>query len=94
MYDGQDEDLYVHFSAVAQRLGVYTVEDYANILEFLVERWNVEKLTGLSDEGRKAQHYVCRLAPKIRRLEERAQMRAKPKPDVTFSWIFNRSVKL
>ena len=76
MYDGQDEDLYVHFSAVAQRLGVYTVEDYANILEFLVERWNVEKLTGLSDEGRKAQDYVCRLAPKIRRLEERAQMRA------------------
>src|SRR4051812_38897404 len=29
MYDGRDPDLFGHFAAVAQRLGVYTVEDDA-----------------------------------------------------------------
>ena len=55
MYDGQDDNLFEHFSTVAQRLGVYTAKDYADILEFLVERWNVETLSGLSSEGHRAQ---------------------------------------
>ncbi|KAL0302920.1 UNVERIFIED_CONTAM: Stearoyl-[acyl-carrier-protein] 9-desaturase, chloroplastic [Sesamum radiatum] len=94
MYDGRDENLFDHFSAVAQRLGVYTAKDYADILEFLVARWEVEKLTGLSGEGRKAQDYVCGLPPRIRRLEERAHARAKQAPPVPFSWIYGREVKL
>ena len=92
MYDGQDDSLFEHFSAVAQRLGVYTAKDYADILEFLVGRWNLEKLVGLSGEGRKAQDYVCGLAPRIRKLEERAQGRAKPATAVPFSWIFGRKM--
>ncbi|KAG0480920.1 hypothetical protein HPP92_011778 [Vanilla planifolia] len=75
MFDGRDDNLFEHFSAVAQRLGVYTAKDYANILEFLVGRWKVEELTGLSSEGRKAQEYVCTLVPRIRKIEERAQGR-------------------
>ncbi|KAJ8755141.1 hypothetical protein K2173_018939 [Erythroxylum novogranatense] len=94
MYDGRDENLFEHFSAVAQRLGVYTAKDYVDILEFLVGRWKVEKLTGLSGEGRKAQDYVCGLAPRMRRLVDRAQGRAKEAPTIPFSWIFDRQVKL
>jgi acyl-[acyl-carrier-protein] desaturase len=94
MYDGRDDNLFEHFSAVAQRLGVYTARDYADILEHLVARWNVEKLTGLSAEGCKAQEYVCNLASRIRRLEERASGRAKQAPPVSFSWVFDRQVKL
>ena len=94
MYDGRDDNLFDHFSAVAQRLGVYTARDYADILEFLVGRWEVEKLTGLSSEGQKAQDYVCSLPPRIRRLEERARERAKQAPSMPFSWIFDRQVKL
>ncbi|XP_022962143.1 acyl-[acyl-carrier-protein] desaturase, chloroplastic [Cucurbita moschata] len=94
MYDGRDDNLFDHFSAVAQRLGVYTAKDYADILEFLVARWKVEKLTGLSGEGQKAQDYVCGLPARIRRLEERAQARAKEGPAIPFSWIFDREVKL
>nr|GEY53171.1 stearoyl-[acyl-carrier-protein] 9-desaturase, chloroplastic [Tanacetum cinerariifolium] len=70
MYDGRDDNLFEHFSAVAQRLGVYTAKDYADILEFLVGRWKVFDLTGLSGEGRKALEYVRGLPPRIRRLEE------------------------
>ncbi|XP_047330383.1 stearoyl-[acyl-carrier-protein] 9-desaturase, chloroplastic [Impatiens glandulifera] len=94
MYDGRDEKLFDHFSSVAQRLGVYTAKDYADILEFLVVRWKVEKLMGLSGEAQKAQEYVCGLAPRIRKLEERAQSRAKQTATIPFSWIFDRAVKL
>ncbi|OMO50147.1 Ribosomal protein L22/L17 [Corchorus capsularis] len=94
MYDGHDDFLFDHYSAVAQRLGVYTAKDYADILEFFVGRWKVEKLTGLSAEGRKAQDFVCELPKKIRRIEEKVATRAKAKqPSTTpFSWIFNREI--
>ncbi|MQM14971.1 hypothetical protein Taro_047907, partial [Colocasia esculenta] len=94
MYDGRDDNLFEHFSAVAQRVGVYTARDYADILEFLVGRWKVEDLAGLSGEGKRAQDFVCTLAPRIRRLEERAQGRAKQAPMVPFSWIYDRKVQL
>uniref|UniRef100_H9NA54 Acyl-[acyl-carrier-protein] desaturase n=1 Tax=Ophrys garganica TaxID=145943 RepID=H9NA54_9ASPA len=95
MYDGRDDNLFMHFSSVAQRLGVYTAKDYADILEFLVERWNVEELTGLSSEGRKAQDYVCTLVPRIRKVDERAQgMAKKGGQTMRFSWIHDREVML
>ncbi|XP_065012346.1 stearoyl-[acyl-carrier-protein] 9-desaturase, chloroplastic isoform X1 [Musa acuminata AAA Group] len=94
MYDGHDDNLFEHFSAVAQRLGVYTAKDYADILEFLVVRWNLEKLSVLSGEASQAQDFVCTLAPRIRRLEERAQGKAKQSPRIPFSWINYREVQL
>lgn len=95
MYDGCDQNIYDKFSLLAQRTGVYTAKDYADILEHLVKRWNVEKLPGLSSRGQQAQDYVCGLASRIRKLEERAQSRVKKGPKVgTFSWIFNREVAI
>ncbi|KAJ4973379.1 hypothetical protein NE237_006553 [Protea cynaroides] len=96
MYDGQDPDLFCHFSAVAERLGVYTAGDYADIMDFLVGRWKLEKLEGLGDSGLQAQDFVCGLAPRLRKLQERAQHRAqKMQPQsVRFSWIFNKEVTL
>ncbi|CAL4969241.1 unnamed protein product [Urochloa decumbens] len=94
MYDGRDEGLFARFSAVAQRLGVYTTRDYADIIEFLVRRWGVADLTGLSGEGRRAQEFVCSLGPRFRRLEERAQDRAKEAEFAPFSWIYDRKVQL
>ncbi|KAG9154684.1 hypothetical protein Leryth_019030 [Lithospermum erythrorhizon] len=64
------------------------------ILMLLTLIWEVEKLTGLSGEGHKAQDYVCTLAPRIRKLEERAQARAKERAPVPFSWIFDKEIKL
>ena len=97
MYDGRDDGLFARFSAVAQRLGVYTARDYADIIEFLVRRWGVADLTGLSGEGRRAQEFVCSLGPRFRRLEERAQAaRAKDAAAefAPFSWIYDRRVQL
>ncbi|MCL7026522.1 hypothetical protein MKW94_012777 [Papaver nudicaule] len=96
MFDGQDDNLFEHYSDVAQRLGVYTAKDYADILELLVSKWKVEKLTDLSADGRKAQDYVCNLAKRIRRLDERSQMMRHAKIAQThrFSWVFNKEVQL
>lgn len=94
MYDGRDDNLFDNYSSVAQRIGVYTARDYADILEFLVGRWKVEQITGLSGEGRKAQEYVCGLPPRIRRLEERAAARVKETSTIPFSWIHDREVLL
>uniref|UniRef100_A0A4P8GLD3 Acyl-[acyl-carrier-protein] desaturase n=1 Tax=Jatropha curcas TaxID=180498 RepID=A0A4P8GLD3_JATCU len=94
MFDGKDDNLFEHYSAVAQRIEVYTAKDYADILEFLVGRWKVENLTGLSGDGHRAQDFICGLPARIRRLEERAQGRAKQSSNVPFSWIFGRELKV
>lgn len=96
MYDGEDPKLFEHFAAIAQRLGVYTTNDYADNLEFFIERWNLEKIEGLTKEGNCAQDYVCGLVPTIRRLQERADERARKRMPhgVKFSWIFNKEVNL
>ena len=65
MYDGSDDNLFDHFSIVAQRLRVYIAKDYANILEFLVGKWNVKKLIGFSGDWRKSIGVCWRVSPKV-----------------------------
>jgi acyl-[acyl-carrier-protein] desaturase len=86
---------------VAQQLGVYTVKDYADIVEHLVKRWRLEYLQdGLSSEGRQARDFVCGLPERMRRMQEKFEDRARKSgasdgPDtVQFSWVFGRQVKV
>ena len=97
MYDGDNTTLFDDYAAVAQRTGVYTGNDYASIIEHLIARWNVEKREGFSPEGKRAQDFVCKLPPRIRRLAERAADKKKNSGVPThqkFSWVFNRDVQL
>ncbi|KAL3365952.1 hypothetical protein AABB24_010866 [Solanum stoloniferum] len=90
MYDGQDPNIFEHFSAISERQGIYTSRHYAEILEFFIIRWKLEKLEGLIGEARRAQDYVCGLPPRVRKLESRAK-KIEPR-QVKFSWIFNKQV--
>ena len=96
MYDGENENIFEHFSLVAQRTEVYTARDYADIVEHLVKRWGVETMVGLSSRGQEAQDYVCNLPDRFRKLEERAHAKAarmkKESVSANISWVFNRSV--
>lgn len=95
MHDGRDARLFENFSAVAQKIGVYTAGDYAGIVEFLVDRWKLQQLErGLSGEGRRARDFICELGPRMRKVQERAEDRAaKARPRrVRFSWLFDREV--
>lgn len=97
MHDGRDPHLFNHFSAVAQRLGVYTAKDYAGIVEFLVDKWGLEKMEELDSDGRRAQDYVCGLGRRIRKLQERAEDKAAKYTDtrkIKLSWIFDRELQL
>lgn len=92
MTDGNDPLLYENFSAVAQRLEVYSAIDYAEIIEHLVNHWKLGELTGLTPEAEKEQEYICRLPNRYRKLAERSMNKKKDEVPVqhAFSWIFNR----
>jgi len=96
MTDGVSESLYEDFSAVAQRLGVYTAVDYAEILGHLVQRWDLEHMEGLSAEAEKERDYLCKLPKRYKKLAERSMNKKKKvdeeEPERRFSWIHGRTV--
>jgi acyl-[acyl-carrier-protein] desaturase len=89
-------NLFNDFATVAESIGVYTAHDYVDIMEHLIERWDVAHLTGLNAEGIEAQEYVCTLPARFRKLAERKEAkfaRAGSRSErVTFSWLFDRSL--
>jgi len=98
MTDGKDPDLYENFSNVAQRLGVYTAIDYADIIDHLVKTWDLENLEGLDSEGEKERDYLCKLPVRYRKLAERSMNKKKKVtedeiPMKTFNWIYGRSAR-
>jgi len=91
MFDGHDADLFAHFAAVAQRIGVYTVLDYADIVEHLVKTWGVAGLS-VSGKASRAQEYVCGLAGTYRKLADRVADGLEATEKVAFRWIQGRRV--
>ncbi|GMY32719.1 stearoy-l ACP desaturase [Fagus crenata] len=92
MYDGSDQNLFVNVSTVSSRIGAYSALDYIDVMEHFVAKWNVEKLTGLSSEGKKAQDFVCELPRRMRKVERRNEKKVKEMQTIPFSWIFGREV--
>jgi len=91
MDDGRDPDLFDHFAVVAQRTNVYTVRDYASIIEHLVKTWNIAGRT-VTGTAAQAQDDLCRQAERYARLAERASATLEKQPPVAFSWIRDRKV--
>lgn len=89
MYDGKDPDLFDHFALVAQRIGVYTARDYAQIIDHLVKTWNIASLS-VSGPAAKAQHYLCRQAERYAAFADEISDRLAKQPLIKFSWIYDR----
>jgi acyl-[acyl-carrier-protein] desaturase len=89
MHDEKDNNLFTKFSNVAQKVGVYTAKDYADIISNLVKGWNIENLTGLSDIAAKAQDYLCNLSERYLAVAERLSFAGSAEK---FSWIYDREV--
>ncbi|MBI3831126.1 MAG: acyl-ACP desaturase [Planctomycetes bacterium] len=92
MYDGQNKNLFAEFSIVAQRLGVYTFQDYIQILDQFLEQWKIAALTQLSSEAAAAQEYLCRLPAMLRRRTAFMEGRVKAGIPMGFLWINGRKV--
>lgn len=52
--------LFADYAGVAERVGVYTAVDYADILDHLVARWGIEGLTGLNGEEYRRQEFLIK----------------------------------
>ncbi len=91
MDDGGDGDVFSNFAVVAQRLEVYTMRDYADIIAHLVDFWRVGHCK-VSGEAARAQDYVCGLSEKYAAKAERFQEIARELPAEPFNWIFRRQV--
>lgn len=91
MFDGKDPDLFEHFAAVAQRLGVYTIHDYASIVEHLVSTWRIAS-RAVCDKGARAQDYLCKHAERIRATADAMAETMSAQVATPFSWIYDRAV--
>jgi acyl-[acyl-carrier-protein] desaturase len=91
MFDGKDPDLFDNFSAVAQRLGLYTVRDYAAIVRHLTESWGVGGRR-LSGKAARAQEFLCKHAERVEEMADQVAESLASAPAVRFSWINDRQI--
>jgi acyl-[acyl-carrier-protein] desaturase len=81
---GKIGSAFEEFSNTAQRIGVYTSHDYVEILEKLIKRWEIDKITGLNDEAEKARDYLMKLPARMYRISERMKV---PENSFQFKWV-------
>ncbi len=77
------DNLYTRFSAITQKMGIYTAFDYAAIIKHLTDLWKIDALTGLSDYAARAQDYLCQLSDRYRKVAERL----KEPETVKLAWL-------
>ena len=90
MSDGVDLHLFDHFAIVAQRLGVYTFQDYSEILKHLIDFWDIASITNLSAEAARCQEHLCRLPNQYLAKVDRVRDIISRAPKEPFAWIFDR----
>jgi acyl-[acyl-carrier-protein] desaturase len=73
-----------HFTDAAQRLGVYTSQDYTDILEGLINTWKLDQVKDLNGAAEKARDYIMALPNRLRRVADRMPV---PKLEYKFKWI-------
>lgn len=72
------------FSEAAQRIGVYTSADYVDILQKLIDKWEIAKIDNLTDEAQRARDYIMSLPARLTRLSERIVI---PDHSHEFKWV-------
>ncbi|AEE54335.1 acyl-ACP desaturase [Haliscomenobacter hydrossis] len=80
---GNDRNMFARFSAITQKIGIYTTWDYAKIIEHLVEFWKIENVTGLTGAAAKAQVYLSKLPERYLRIAERV----KAPEEISLVWL-------
>ena len=81
---GKAGEAFETFSNCAQRLGVYTAQDYVDILRKLNNYWEIDKIRSLSDEAEKARDYLVKLPARLERIAERMKF---PQDQYRFKWV-------
>ncbi len=77
-------DIWGHFSDAAQRIQVYTTQDYIAIFNALLGQWEIGNMTGLNEKAEKARDYVMNLPQRLLNIAERTKT---PELQYEFKWI-------
>ena len=72
------------FSNSAQKMGVYTALDYVDILKKLNVIWDINKLSGLTDEAERARDFLMKLPDRMAKISERLVL---PEETEKFKWV-------
>ncbi|OUS19804.1 acyl-ACP desaturase [Nonlabens dokdonensis] len=72
------------FSNSAQRIGVYTAQDYIDIMQKLIDQWDIANMTHLTEEAEKARDYLMKLPARMERVSQRIKI---PEEAAKFSWV-------
>lgn len=72
------------FSDSAQRIGVYTAHDYVDIMQKLIDKWEIDKISNLTDEAEKARDFLMKLPQRMTRVSERLVI---PETSHIFKWV-------
>ena len=81
---GKIGDLFEHFSHSAQRLGVYTSQDYVDILHGLLQDWRIDQVTELNDQAERARDYLMALPDRLTRISQRIRV---PESPHAYRWL-------
>ena len=81
---GMIGQVFTHFSDAAQRMMVYTTQDYINILNDLLKEWKIESITGINDSAERARDYLMALPGRLQRISDRLKV---PEKEFQFKWI-------
>jgi len=80
----QISSAFENFSDSAQRIGVYTANDYVEIMQKLIDKWQIDKMAGLTDEAEKARDYLMKLPARMAKISERLVI---PQESYIFKWV-------
>jgi acyl-[acyl-carrier-protein] desaturase len=72
------------FSDSAQRIGVYTATDYIDIMQKLINKWEIDKMSNLTDEAEKARDFLMKLPGRMAKISERLII---PQESHIFKWV-------
>ncbi len=81
---GKISSAFDEFSMAAQRIGVYTSQDYIDIINKLNKYWDIDHVSDLTGEAERARDYLMKLPGRMTRVIDRIKIT----PEVThFKWV-------
>lgn len=92
MTDKNKKGLFIQHIVVAQKLGVYTAKDYAEIIRHRVDFWGISKIKNLGTTAAQDQEYLCDLANYYEKKAAQLSVLARLRPAMQFPWLFGKSI--
>ncbi len=87
--DNKNPNLFKDFSAAAERVGVYTARDYAEIINHLNNEWEIAEVKVTTIEASQAQEYLLNLPERYLKLSDRKRSSERTFDPKYFSWLKN-----